>query len=179
DRIFAAPDAFEVGGRRFGAPNRVHRALHAAYHATVGSFVPPLRTVRDIAGYIVRPELGPAVLAAEAREWRGEPVLAEAVRSAFASLSFEEPEWRTWLEAVRVDEREQAIVTLGQRTSVAPVGWSTVRELSWSARGQFLWAVAAPSSALLHARGLSRLGRIVHGTRRVVASRWSLPGSSR
>lgn len=57
DRVFAQPELFDIGDTGFLAPRLDHRALHAAYHAIVGGGPPPLRTLRDLAGYLTHPKL--------------------------------------------------------------------------------------------------------------------------
>lgn len=166
DDLFCHPDSFDLGGRTVAAPRRVHRALHAAYHAVVGSEVPALRTLRDLADYLTSPDLPPEVLAAAAVGWRGEAVLAEALRATFDTLSFDAPAWHDWLQANPADPKELAIIASTQRESALPVAWSTVRELSWPDRSRFLWAVAFPSAEVLQDRGLTRRARVVAGVKR-------------
>ena len=163
DDLFARSVSFDVGGRSVPAPCLVHRALHAAYHAVIGTPVPALRSLRDLAGYLTSPDLSLEELVSEARRWRGEAVLVEALRATFDGLSFEAPEWRQWLDSVAPDQRELAIIESTHYETTRPVRWSTLRELRWSDRGAFLWAVAFPSSEDLASRGLTRRGRIVSG----------------
>ena len=160
DRLFENPERFEVGGEEFLAPDRVCRALHAAYHAMVGSPVAPLRTLRDLAGYITSPDLTPELLAGEARRWRGEAVLYLAVTETFDTLTFQAPAWREWLETVEVDPAEVELIRGGHRPARWPVRWSTLRELPWRDRGAFLWAVAVPSREARESRGISLADRM-------------------
>lgn len=171
DDLFAQPDHFEIGGERFAAPKREHRALHAAYHAVVGSPVPALRTLRDLAGYLTRPELPPDVLVPEARRWGGETVLAEAVRATFDTLSFEAPDWRAWLDGFTPDERDLDLIERSWVESPWPVEWSVLRELGWRDRAALTWAVAFPSRDLLEQRGETHWGRIRAGVRGLVDRR--------
>lgn len=150
DDLFAAPEAFEVGGHRFWALARPHRALHAAYHAMAGSPAPPLHTIRDLGGYLTHPDLGPDVLDPIAERWRGRAVLAEAVAVTLATFdpNADAPawrRWRDWLANVEVDPAETALLARGRQPSPWPVEWTTVRELGWSDRARFCWAVAVPS----------------------------------
>ncbi len=99
DDLFRSPESFEVGGVTLRALAPVHRALHAAYHAVVGSPEPPLHSLRDLAGYLARPDLGPDLVAEEARRWGGETVLGEAVRATLVRLPFAAPApWREWAD---------------------------------------------------------------------------------
>ena len=86
DRLFADVEPFVVGGRSFLALPLAARALNIAYHAAVNGPVPSLRNVRDLVQYLARAELGPETLVPEVRLWRGEAVLARAVRVSLAAL---------------------------------------------------------------------------------------------
>lgn len=168
DELFRAPDRFEVGGQVFRTLRLEHRALHAAYHAVLGAPEPPLRTLRDLAGYLSRPELGPGVVAAEARRWRGETVLAEAVRAMASALLFEvPPAWQEWMAGVRVDERDVALARRSRVEGVWPFDRELARELGWRDRAVLAWGVAFPSPESLADRGLTRWGRIRTGVVRV------------
>jgi hypothetical protein len=166
DDLFDDPDHFELAGERFAAPKLEHRALHAAYHAMVGSPAPALRTLRDLAGYLSRPELPPGVLVPEARRWGGETVLAEAVRATLDTLSFEAPAWREWLNASTLVQRDLALIERSRTPSNWPVEMSVLRELGWRDRAVLTWAVAFPSREVLEDRGQSpwrRIGAGLHG----------------
>lgn len=166
-RLFESPDKFVVAGEEFLAPDLVVRALHAAYHGIVGSRTPPLRTLRDLAGYLSRTGLGPAVLAAEAERWRGGAVLAEAVRATLTAFDFEAPGWQDWLGRTEVDPEELEVIRRQHDAGGVPVLWSTVRELRGRERAAYLWAVAAPSRQVLADRGETSAGRVWRGLRRV------------
>ena len=171
DDLFADPDHFEIGGERFAAPKLEHRALHAAYHAVVGSPVPALRTLRDLAGYLTRPELPPEVLVPEARRWGGETVLADAVRATFDTLSMDAPTWREWLDDFTPDPRDLQLIERSRGESPWPVEWSVLRELGWRDRAALCWAVAVPSHEVLEDRGQTRWSRIRSGVDALVRRR--------
>lgn len=169
ERLHAEATTFGVGGEEVRTLSRVHRALHAAYHGVLGSATPPLRTVRDVAAYIAAPDLPPEVLAAEAAEWRGEAVLAEAVRAAFETFDLDAPRWREWLADVVVDRREADIVAR-QRVESGSFGrakLTALRELGWSDRLAYATAVALPTTAHLRSRGVRRADVVATASRRV------------
>lgn len=168
DALFADPEPFPLGGRAFQALSAPHRTLNAAYHAIAGSPVPPLRTLRDLAGYMTRPDLGPEAIAPIADDWRGTAVLAEALAATLDAFSFDAPAWRDWLAAIEVDPTETALLMRGRRPIRLPVEWTTVRELSWRDRAAFLWAVGAPSAEVLQQRGVGPVTRIRRGLRRTL-----------
>ena len=145
------------------APSRPHRALHAAYHAVAGSEQPPLRTLRDLAGYLSDPALGPDELVPVAERWRGTAVLHEAVRATVGAFGLDLPDWERWWAATRIDPAETALLAKGRREVAWPVEWSTVRELGGRDRLAFGWAVAFPSGRYVAASGHSWPGRIRSG----------------
>jgi hypothetical protein len=167
DELFEAPEPFEVGGVDLRAPALPHRALHAAYHAVVGTAVPPLRTVRDLAGYLSRPDIAPEVLVPIARRWGGETVLALAVEATLDTLAFEAPAWAAWLARTRPDPRDVALVARSRTASAWPVEWSVLRELGPVDGTRFAWSVAFPDPSFLEHRGHSRRARLRAGLGRL------------
>ncbi len=168
ERLVAEPDHLVISGRAFTAPKRVHRALHACYHAIVGSPRPHLRTIRDLGWYLSSPDLRPDVLGPEAHLWRGEAVLAEAVQVTLTTLGLDLPEWEAWLESAVIDVAERQLLEQDRRPTSKPFRWTAVRELSWPDRAAFIWAVAVPSRELLDSRGQTSVGRAVSGVRRLL-----------
>lgn len=163
DRIFVAPDSFVLGDQEAAAPIELHRALHAAYHAMLGTHVPPLRTIRDLAGYLCSPGLDPEMVGAEAGIWGGQVVLAEAVAAVLQTLPLEAPAWSAWLSEADRNPRELTLIARSRVPSTWPVEWSMLRELSWVERGAFLWAFAVPSSQVLEMRGQTASQRVRQG----------------
>jgi hypothetical protein len=166
DRVFAAAERFQIGGRPLPAPAKAHRALHACYHAVIGSPTPPLRTLRDLGWYLSDIDLTPVVLAAEAQAWRGEAVLAQAVRITLDTLDLPLPTWRAWLARTRIDPAELRLIDKDREPTNLPFRWSTVRELRWPDRAAFAWAVAFPAPEVLRARGQTPFSRVRTGIRR-------------
>ena len=167
--LFAHPDHFEVGGRSFAALSLPHRALHAAYHAVIGSSARQLRTLRDLAGYLGR--LDPDTLTAEARRWRGETVLHTAVCQTFDALTFDAPAWRRWAASFEPDPRDVALIEASLHESTAPFDVPFLRELPWRDRPAYLWGVATPSKETLHSRGQTPWTRARDGVANLRRSR--------
>lgn len=165
DDLFARPDHFEVGGVRLPTLRLEHRALHAAYHAVVGSSVPSIRTLRDLAGYLAHPALTPDVLAPEACLWGSETVLGEAVRATFDTLTFDAPKWREWLDGYRANVGDLDLIRRTRTAAGWPIEKAVLAELSWRDRAQFTWAVAFPSRDVLADRGQGRWARFRTGMR--------------
>jgi hypothetical protein len=159
ERLFATPDRFDVGGQQVTALGSVHRLLHAAYHAVLGSPSPRLASLRDLAGLLVRADLQPDAVLPEARRWRGEAVLAEAVASAAGALTFEAPAWRRWADGYVAEPAEVAIIER-QRAEGSALGRGKLvaaRELGdRRARAAYAVALAWPSRAHLRSRDMRR-----------------------
>lgn len=168
ERILANAESFDLGGYSIPAPSPQHRALHACYHAVIGSASPPLRTLRDLAGYLSRCDMPPSKIVPEAQDWRGEAVLAEAVRTTIETFQLDIPAWSDWLDHAEVHHREQRIIANAGRESSRPFEWVTIRELSWPDRTAFVWAVAVPSDEVLRHRGVSRYEWAVAGFKRLI-----------
>jgi len=150
---------FVVGGVELWCLAPTHRMLHAAYHLALGSPVPRLGSLRDLAGYLVDPSFALADIVAEAQRWRGEAVLRDAVQTTIATVGIEAPAWERWAATVDVSAREARIVARQRRegSAIGRAKLDGLRELQrWSDRGAYAFALAVPSSAHLRSRGLTR-----------------------
>ncbi len=161
DHLHATTVVFELGGVEVRALGPTQRALHAAYHAVVGSQQARLSNLREIALHLTSgPPLDEVV--AEAARWRGEAVLAAAVQLVHRELSFEAPEWSAWADAVDVpdfDRRAAAFPSQGD-AGLARHRLYLVGELrSPRDKAAYLWGVAFPSPELLASEGHRRVDR--------------------
>ena len=159
DRLFGEHESFDLAGETIGVLSRRHRFLHAAYHAVLGSRWPRLMSQRDIGGYLVQPDLQPDTVVPEVQRWRGEEVLATAVREVLNLLPFDAPEWRAWVDD-RTPEPDEVATIARQRvegSSLGPAKLEAVHELT-SRRDQFAYlaALAWPSGDHLRSRSLRR-----------------------
>jgi hypothetical protein len=163
--LFDEPQRFEVAGVEMKALAPVHRLLHAAYHAVLGSPRPKLMSLRDIAGYLVAPDIGCPEAVAEARRWRGEAVLAAAVRELQAAFGWVPEPWADWLHGVEVDAREQRVIDRQkvEGSSFGPAKVAAMRELPWRDRPAYALGVAVPSRDHLRSRDVSRLDHLSGG----------------
>lgn len=162
DRLFAQSESLTLGRMSLTVLSPVHRALHGAYHAILGSPLPSLVSLRDLAGYLSDPSLSPEIVVPEAARWGGEAVLAAAVRTTVAELNIDPPQWREWAERTGTPRRERRII---ERQRIGGSGFGLARvdmlaEMSgMRERAGFLAAVVWPSSAHLRSRGLRRRDR--------------------
>ena len=168
DDLFADAVAFDLAGRSLRALGPIHRFLHAAYHATLGSPAPRAVNVRDVAGHLADPRTALADVVAEVARWRGELVLATAVAETLAATGLPAPAWEAWAtEAIGRSRRRERRILARQRIEGSGLGRGKVdalRELPWADRPTYLAALLAPDRDHLAARGLRR---------------WHLPGRVR
>lgn len=166
DDLFARRTTFEVAGVVLPALVAEHRALHAAYHVALGSAAPPIRSLRDLALHLARPHGSPERLRPVLAAWRGEAVMARAVRLLFENLPVELAPWRAWLDGVDLSDSEVALVERQVRrgSGLGAEALDAVLDLPWRRRGPYLAAIAYPTRQHLRARGLTRrdhLGKMV------------------
>ncbi|MFW6091835.1 MAG: nucleotidyltransferase family protein, partial [Actinomycetota bacterium] len=87
DVLWDAPATwFTVAGRALPALGPEERLLHACYHAVLGNSPPRLVPQRDIAEMLLRGAPDPDKVRALAASWHGEPVVAYAIATAWATL---------------------------------------------------------------------------------------------
>lgn len=77
--LFVTTDRYEVGGRRLPALGREEAFLNACYHAAA-SHMSRLVPLRDVAEFVLGTDLDRQRVLERARHWRGEAVVARAVR---------------------------------------------------------------------------------------------------
>lgn len=168
DRLHADPETFQLGGRTVGAPDLTVRALHAAYHAVLGSPSPRLLSQRDLLGHLGRAEAEGGIdeLADEAERWRGTAVLAQAVRETIDLPAVDLPGWRHWLGRTPIPAAEEAIVAAQRRdgSSFGRSRLTAARELPTARlRAAYLLAATVPGTRHLRSRGRSRLDALNPG----------------
>ena len=106
--LFEPPRTYRLAGRDVPALPDHLRFLHACYHAALGQDPPRLLAVRDVVLQLPDRPVATRALAT-ARRWRGEAVVAEAIRLAVALLG-----WRhdddplvAWALALRTNDRDR------------------------------------------------------------------------
>lgn len=81
---------FTLAGRELPALGPAERLTHACYHAVLGNSPPRLVPQRDIAEMLLRGSPAPERVRALAASWRGEAVVAHAIRTAWTTLRLTE-----------------------------------------------------------------------------------------
>lgn len=159
DELFARAETFHLAGREVRTLSRPHRALHAAYHLTLGSRAPRLMSVHDLAEHLCDPSLAVEPLAGEASRWRGDEVLAAAVSTCVDLLDIDLGPWRDWLDG-RVPDRAEVAIVERQRREGSGIGWGKVQALrelpGLRRRVAYAWALVWPTRAHLRSRGRRR-----------------------
>jgi hypothetical protein len=152
--LFVDAEEFTLGGEQVGALCRPHRMLHAAYHAMLGSGAPGLLSLRDLAGYLSAPDLGPDRVVPIVERWRGEGVLQLAVLATIDALPVSAPAWQRWAETTAIDPAEQAIIDRQRRegSSFGPAKVDLWRELGPRDKVAYATALLWPSAEHLSAR---------------------------
>ena len=158
DRLFDHPDHLVIGGVHFGVLSPKHRLLHSAYHLLLGSTQPALMSLRDLAGYLSDPTLGPDAVVAEAELWRGRVVLAMALDLVVERLGVEVSKWTAWRAAYRPnpDEVEMVERHRNEGSSLGRAKLDVAREMSLRHGAAYVFALAWPSKAHLDDRSLRR-----------------------
>ncbi len=123
DDLFGSSQSFTLAGTRLRALDRVHRWLHACYHAALGSATPPLVSLRDVALTLPVDRRATEAALATAHTWRGELVVAEAVRLTVATLALDpdaHPVFR-WAHAASAPARAERWLDAYRRQRSTPL----------------------------------------------------------
>jgi hypothetical protein len=169
DHLLASSEPYALGGEQVLALGRVERFLHACYHAALGDPATRLVPLRDVIQMALHPDLDwPRVLDL-AGAWRGEPVLARAIRLAWDRFALDhETEASAWaggfipsiaqqraLDSYLVVDRRFGRQALAALRVIPGVG----------AKAAYVRALAMPSRQHLRARKENPIKRLAHGTR--------------
>jgi Uncharacterised nucleotidyltransferase len=129
--LFESPAVLRIGGKQYEGLSRHHRFLHACYHAALGDAVPRLATLSDIALMASTPLLDVDDVVARARRWRGEAVVAHAVKLTWLRLGLAPSKLSLWAFAHDADRYQARALTayLGFGRSYARQAMSGVSAL--------------------------------------------------
>ena len=169
--LFHTRQTFELGGSPLLALGRNERFLHACYHAALGNAVPRLLSVRDVAQMMGVPGFDWHGVLELARSWRGEAVLARAVRLCADVLHAPtEDELARWAEAFTPTARDRraiqaCLATEGRFARQSIGGLLDVR--GTHAKLQYIAALALPRQSHLTQRGQDRTSHLVRAARRL------------
>lgn len=173
--LWRTSSTFRVGGREFAALGPAERFLHACYHAALGSPIPRLSALRDVAQMqLYRPLDLDRVLELTAA-WRAEAVVIRAVELTWAVLGLDAPTPLTSrLSAYRPSRRDRRALRVYTEPgpTYAAKSFAAVREVPGPFRkAAFLLSLAFPRRAYLDERRERRGQRWGRGLRQIVRSR--------
>ncbi len=154
--LWVDPAPFELGGTRLLALGGEARFLHACVHAVLGDVPPRLLALRDVAEMATGGDLDPVAVAARARAWRADAVVAEAVSRAWGAFALPGSHgWARWAGEHRRPwgQRRLLAVYLDPSTTYARKAAASV----WAIRGPrakaaYLAALAFPDRRYVEGR---------------------------
>jgi len=158
--LFGPGDVLTVGAHRVMALARVHRFLHACYHAALGA-TRGARHDRDLL-------LLAATTAAHELDdhWRdgwSATVVAAALLPVCQWLA---PSWQEWVRGVQPDPDDQRLLGVASVDFHRQATAHAAAQEGATARLHYLAALAWPSRAHLAARGLTRRAHLLRSLRR-------------
>ncbi len=113
--LFAAPEEFQVGGRRLPTFDPTVRFIAACYNAALGDKSSLLRSLRDVAQTALSSALDTDHALAVAERWQGRAVVARAVSAAWHRLDLPPTELSGWAKTYeRAPWEEKAFRALGE-----------------------------------------------------------------
>ncbi len=175
DDLWRSSSAFHVGGRVFAALGPEERFMHACFHAVLGSPVPRLSALRDVAQmHLCRPLDGDRVLELAA-SWRAQAVVARAVDVTCQVLQLDVTtsltSWAATYRPRRRDRRALRVYT-DAGASYAAKSFGAVRAApGLLGKARMLFGLAFPRRQYIDDRREGRLHRWRRGVRQVLRSR--------
>jgi hypothetical protein len=162
DDLWAGAEPLVLGGQPLAALDRENRLLHACYHAVLGDWPPRPVPLRDVAQLALDPRLDPGVVRGRAATWKGEPVVARALRAAWSGLRIERvtplADWARRYEETGRDRR--ALAAYAGDGAYAAKSLAAVRAVhGWRNRAAFVAALAFPRRQYLDGRHRGHLSR--------------------
>ncbi|MBA2437584.1 MAG: nucleotidyltransferase family protein [Acidimicrobiia bacterium] len=152
DDLFDSSAVLVLAGRRLAALAADERFLHACYHAALGSSVPPVLALRDIAQMLLTSDVDLTGVQRRCQAWRGQAVLARAVVLAWETLALADSvPLVVWARSYQPSASERWV--LRAHTVQRSGGTQALTALA-AIRGNqdkvaFLWAMVAPQRAFL------------------------------
>lgn len=156
DDLWSDPDPLDVAGTRLLALGAEARLLHASYNAALGNARGAGLPLRDVAEMALYGQWEASRLRAMVHRWRGEAVLATAVRDAWQVLEIQDvTALSVW--AHRYESPPDVARALARHRSpdatYASQQLAALAVLPWSQRLRLAAALAVPDRAFLASRG--------------------------
>lgn len=145
--VFVDHNEIELAGVAIPTLSKPNRLLHACYHATLGGFR-ELRAFRDVAQLIVVSEVDWRSTTDTSRRWRGEAVVASAVRETWVRLQLDaQHPCHVWARDVHISPRERrALRHFTEHPTFRGQALTSLWRLPPSEIPRYLWSLAGPRS---------------------------------
>jgi hypothetical protein len=150
-----------------------HMALHACVHAVLGSRVPRLSTLRDVAEIFgARCTVDLTRLLTVAKQWRLEAVVSRAITSTAATLTSTTPlalaDWAAAYVPDRFERRALDAYVSSHRSYAAQAVAGVAALPTWRDKAAYSWALLRPSRAYLGEREGGYRRRLARAARTAV-----------
>lgn len=167
DELFRSHEVVEIAGRRLRSLAPEEQFLNVCYHAALGDVPPRLSVLRDVAEVLLRVQMDTARVLALARRWRGEIVVARAVRLAWTALRPQDvPSLVDWAFGFRPRWRDRALLASYVSTHRSN-SWKYLASASvipgFGAKLSYLRALLTPQRRFLVHRAPGRAHWWLHG----------------
>jgi Uncharacterised nucleotidyltransferase len=169
DDLFADAAIVDIAGHRLRTLTPELQLLNIGYHAALGDVPPRPVVLRDVALSLLYDDVEVGRVLAFAHRWKGEAVLARAVRLASSSLGLPRiHELQSWAWTFRPDRMSRRLLA-----SYTATGLGNARKYlaslsvipSMTDRTAYLRALLAPDADVLRRARASRRSWIVRGVR--------------
>jgi hypothetical protein len=168
DDVLDAPVTIDVGGHVLSALPPNVSFLHACYNAALADVPPRLVAVRDVAQHLVAGTVDADAVLDMARRWRGEAVVARAVRLIDEHLGLEGLPLQGWARSYDAGwwDRLAMLGYTGPRritsrdTVLSLLALRGVRD-----RFDYAWPLLFPQSSYFEGRHSGRIARFRHAAR--------------
>lgn len=175
DAVFAGVETFELGGEDLPALDAECRFLHACYHAALGDDPPRLMSLRDVAEIMLHTEMDDTRVLDLAQAWRGQSVVARAVRLAWETFGLADvTRLSAWAAGFRPTQEEERLLStyVGDNSSHTAKSLASLRVIpGWRNKAAFVWASLFPSRDFVNTRGPGRVSWVRRGLRTVTSRR--------
>lgn len=167
-QLLPAARSFTLAGVELPTLSTEEHLVQGCYHLVLGGDEPRGSNVRDIALLLSEPTLDAERVLALARGWKGEAVVAQAIRSCAERVPMTATPLTDWARSHNLSARERALLdSYRSGDRFGSMALATLRVLPWRERLAYMSALALPSRANLRTRALKRsshlkrLGRFV------------------
>lgn len=155
--LLPAARTFTIGGIELPTLSLEGHLVQGCYHLSLGDDDPRGSNVRDVALMLAAPALDTHEVIALARRWKGEAVLADAIRRCVDHVPMTATPLTDWARRYVVSQRDRDLLdSYRSPDRFGAMALSALRVLPWRQRAAYLRALVLPSAANLKTRSLTR-----------------------